>query len=99
MYVMVHGWLALSITDSPFWVGVTAGMQGLGLVSFGVIGGVIVDRLDRRLLSVATMVIMAAVFTWLAILIFTEKVQLWHVLAVAFIDGTIVVSECPPREL
>ena len=23
MFYMVHGWLALEITDSPFWVGAT----------------------------------------------------------------------------
>ena len=53
MYIMVHGWLALTVTDTPFWVGATAGMSGLGLMSFAAVGGVLVDRVDRRRLILA----------------------------------------------
>ncbi|MFH1141814.1 MAG: MFS transporter, partial [Chloroflexota bacterium] len=46
--MLADGWLVLTLTDSPFWVGMAAGVQGLGLVVFGVFGGVLVDRLDKR---------------------------------------------------
>ena len=50
---MVHGWLALDVTDSVFWVGAAAGAMGLGLISFGAVAGVLADRLDRRAVVLA----------------------------------------------
>ena len=52
MYFMAQGWLALTVTDSAFWVGATSGVSGLGLLSFAAIAGVLVDRVDRRRLLV-----------------------------------------------
>ena len=51
MFMMVHGWLTLSITGSPFWVGSVAGAGGLGFMGFSIVGGVLafaVDRLWKR---------------------------------------------------
>ena len=31
MYMVVHGWLALEVTDSPFWVGATA-VLAMGII-------------------------------------------------------------------
>ena len=49
-YFTVHGWLALEVTDSEFWVGATYGMNGLSLVLFSAAAGVLVDRLNRKTL-------------------------------------------------
>ena len=32
IYFTMHGWLALVVTDSPFWVGATAGVNGVALM-------------------------------------------------------------------
>ncbi len=39
--LLTQGWLVLEITDSPFWVGLVAGLQGLGLLVFGAFSGTI----------------------------------------------------------
>jgi MFS family permease len=52
-YFTVSGWLALTLTDSPFWVGATAGMSGLALATAILFAGVIVDRMDKRKLIMA----------------------------------------------
>ena len=94
-YITVHGWLALQISDSPFWVGATAGMSGLTLTLFAVVGGVLVDRFSRRRLVVAAMAVRASVAIFLAVLILSGDIRLWHVLVAALIDGVLVSVQIP----
>ncbi len=97
MYILAHGWLALSVTDSAFWVGATAGMSGVGLMLFSALSGVMVDRMNRRTLVLATQVAQAALVATMAALIFAEQVQLWQVLLVAFVDGALMSIKIPAR--
>ena len=69
MFFMVHGWLALTLTDSPFWVGATAGVQGLGILGASTVVGVLVDRLDRGKLLAAGQLLQAAMLLGMAVLI------------------------------
>jgi MFS family permease len=94
-YITVHGWLALQISDSPFWVGATAGMSGLTLTLFAALSGVLVDRSVRRRLVVAAMALRAAMAVVMAVLILSGNVRLWHVLAVASIEGVLVSVYIP----
>ena len=96
-HMMVHGWLALSVTDSPFWVGATAGTGGLSLMISSVFGGVVADRVDRRRLVMATQVLQAVIALGLASLIFTDQVRLWHILAVAAVQGVVISAKIPAR--
>ena len=96
-YFMVLGWLTLDITDSPFWVGASMGMNGLGLVFFGMAGGVLADRLERRTLVAGSLLLQAAMVFALAALILFDWVQLWHILTLAFLDGVAVSVKLPAR--
>ena len=97
MYFMVNGWLALTLTDSPFWVGATAGMSGLGLMSFSILGGVLADRANRRRLIVGAQLAEVAMGLALAALIFSGNVRMWQVLAVAFLFGAVAALKMPAR--
>ena len=46
MYMMVHQWLTLEITDSPFWVGAVAGVSGVAFMFVSIAGGVLAEILD-----------------------------------------------------
>ena len=94
-YLTVHGWLALQVSDSPFWVGATAGMSGLTLTLFAVLGGVLVDRFVRRRLVVAAMALRASMAIVLAVLILSGDIRLWHVLVAASIEGVVVSVQVP----
>ena len=95
MFFMAQGWLTLTVTGSPFWVGAVAGMSGLGLMSFSVVGGVLVDRIDRRRLIVTGALIQVAMASGVAALALTGHIQLWELLAIGFIDGLIVAVKAP----
>ena len=97
MFMMVHGWLALILTDSPFWVGATFGVQGLGILGSSTFVGVLVDRLDRRKLMAGAQFLQAAMLLSLAVLILTDNGHLWQVLVVGFLDGLAMSVRMPAR--
>ena len=96
-YFTVHGWLALTVTDSAFWVGATFGVNGLSIMLFSTGAGVLVDRLNRKKLILATQFCQAATAAAIATLIFTEQIQLWHIIVAAFIDGAMMSVKVPSR--
>lgn len=51
--VVVLGWLVLTLTDSPFMVGLAMGARNLPLFFVGVPAGVLADRLPRHRLLIA----------------------------------------------
>ena len=93
--MLAQGWLVLEITDSPFWVGVVAGLQGLGLVIFGAFGGTIVDRFDKRKVLGVVHSIGGGVAFLTSVLIITGYVELWHMLAIALIQGLLLATQLP----
>ena len=98
LYFMVQGWLVLTLTDSPFWVGATLGMAGLGTMSCSLVGGVLADRLDRRSLVIGGQLVQTVYASLMAVLIFSDRIELWHILVVAFVDGAVASVKIPARE-
>ena len=83
--------LALFVTDltgSATDVGLVLGAQTLPFVVFLLIGGVWADRLPRARLMIATDVVRAALHGLLAVLIFTDVVEIWHLVVIEALFGT-----------
>ena len=87
LWLLAQGWLVLKITDSPFWVGLVAGIQGLGLISFGAFGGTLVDRLDRRKVLALVYFASAGMTLTLGVLVLTDHIARWHLLVPALLRG------------
>jgi MFS family permease len=83
--------LALFVTDltgDPTDVGIVLGAQLVPLVAFLLIGGVWADRLPRARVMLTTDVVRAVLHALLAVLIFTETVEIWHLVAIEVLFGT-----------
>ena len=83
--------LALFVTDltgSATDVGIVLAAQMLPLVAFLLIGGVWADRLPRARLMITTDLVRMALHTLLAILIFTDEVEIWHLVVIEALFGT-----------
>jgi MFS family permease len=93
--MLAQGWLVLEITDSPFWVGAVAGLQGLGLVGFGAFGGTIVDRFDKRMVLAAVHFIGGVIAFFTGALIITDHIELWHMLIIALMQGLLMATQLP----
>jgi MFS family permease len=71
--ITTENWLVLQLTDSGLALGITNAFQFGLLVFFGLYGGVIADRFDRRRLLIVTQSALAiSQMPW------SESPHLWH---------------------
>ncbi len=96
--MVVLGWLALELTNSPFLVGIALGMRMLPLFFVGVPAGVIADRLPRHRVLVATSVGQAITSAVIGVLAVLGTVQLGHVLVLTFAAGIVRGIEQAARQ-
>ena len=90
-----QGWLVLELTDSPFWVGLVAGLQGIGLVGFGAFGGTIVDRFDKRKVLAVVHFGSGAAAIAVGVLFVTGNIALWHLIVAALAQGLLMATQLP----
>jgi MFS family permease len=87
MQIVAQNWLVLSITNSAFFLGLDAFLQQLPIILFTLIGGVFADRYDRRRTLLASQYIQMATSATLALLMYFQAVQIWHILVLSSITG------------
>ncbi|MCX6552278.1 MAG: MFS transporter [Acidobacteria bacterium] len=88
MQKVAQSWLVLTVTGSPFYLGLDAMLGELPLLLFTLIGGVVADRVDRRKILLASQYVQMATAFTLAALVYWNVVHVWHILALSFITGT-----------
>ncbi len=79
---------AVTLEASPFQMGLLTAVEWLPFVALGLIAGVVVDRLPRRTLLIATDWLRAALLAVIPILAITGGLRFEVLLAVAFAVGT-----------
>ena len=87
MQIVAQNWLVLSITDSAFFLGLDAFLQQLPIMLFTLIGGVLADRYDRRRTLIASQFVQMSTSAALALLMYFQVVEIWHILLLSFITG------------
>jgi MFS family permease len=96
--LVVLGWLALELTDSPFLVGAAMGCRALPLAFVGVPAGVLADRVPRQRLLVATGVGQAIAAGLMGALILLGVVTLGHLMVLTFAAGALRGIEHAARQ-
>jgi MFS family permease len=113
MQKVAEDWLLITLagqTLAAFYVGLDGFLGDLPILLLTLVGGVIADRHDRRLLLIASQVIQLSCAFVLAALVYWNGVHLWHVLALGFVTGvaqafggpayqSLIPSLVPRREL
>ena len=97
MQTMAEAWLVLKLTGSGVAVGATFAFRFLPVLLFGLWGGVVADRFERRrvLLVTQSLASLLAIVLWLIVL--TDVVQVWMVFALAVGLGFVTVVDEPAR--
>ncbi len=97
MQTMAEAWLVLSLTNSATAVGATFAFRFAPVLLFGLWGGTVADRFERRklLLVTQTCASMLAIALWL--IVYTHVVQVWMVYALAVGLGFVTVIDEPAR--
>ena len=87
MQNLAQSWLVLSISNSPFLLGLDAFLGGIPIFLFSLVGGVIADRMDRRKLLLASQYVQMGCAFLLTTLIVLHLVRVWHILCCSFVTG------------
>jgi MFS family permease len=95
MQNVAQGWLVLTLTNSPFWLGVVGFAQQVPALIFSLPGGVIADRAGRRKLLMTTQTTMMLLALLLAVLVSLHWITVGRIVAIAFLAGTTMALNAP----
>jgi MFS family permease len=90
-------WLVVELTHSPIAVGALAFCRFLPFTLFGLVAGVVADRIDNRKLVIGTQAVSMAFSAILAALVLSDSQTLWLVYLLAILSGTALVFDAPGR--
>lgn len=97
MEQVAQAWLVLELTNSPLLLGVTGMAFATPTILLTLLGGVIADRADRRMIMIVSQWGSALGFLILALLVMVKWVALWHVITVAIFSGCVRAFDRPSR--
>ena len=98
MLWITQGWLIYELTGSKLLLGANALAQAIPATVLTLFGGVVADKVDmRRLVTVGEManVLLLSVLAGLA---FSQTIQVWHVIAIAFLLSVVGAFTNPGRQ-
>src|SRR5262244_2161855 len=98
MQSVAQAWLVLELTHSPLQLGLVSALQFIPVLLLSPVGGVLSDRFAKRrvlLISQTAMQLQAFV---LAALVWSGRIQYWHVAVLALIYGLGRAIDIPARQ-
>jgi MFS family permease len=98
MQTVAEVWLILKLTDSGTAVGLAAALQFLPILLAGAWGGLLADRVPKRLLLSATQVLSLVPVLTMWTLTASGAVEAWMVLALIFLRGSVNAIDSPARQ-
>jgi MFS family permease len=98
MQTVALGWLVLQLSGDGIAVGVNFALQFLPMLAFGMWGGVIADRFDKRRILTSTQSILMGFALAFFALTFFGAAELWMVFVLTFLLGCVTVVDMPTRQ-
>jgi MFS family permease len=95
---LAQSWLVLTLTNSPAALGLIGVCQFGPTLLLGLPAGVLVDRLPKRRLLMATQIATAAISGVLALLVAADRVVLWQIYVAAIALGIVSAVDMPARQ-
>ena len=98
LIIVGQGWLIVNeLGGSPIDLGYLGAASALPTIAVNIFGGVVADRVNRRLLLIITSVLTVTLLAVLALLTVTDVVRIWHVIAISAVLGLVFGVEWPAR--
>lgn len=85
----------LDIDDSATSLGLVAAASTVPMVAFMLIGGALADRLPRAAVLRGCNLIQGTVQAITATLVLTDRAEVWHLVALSFVSGTVFAVSYP----
>lgn len=91
------GAFVLQLTGSPFDVALTFFFRMIPMFALGAYIGAVSDRLNRRVILIFAFGTLSAVYVLLAVAVYTDVIQVWHVYLGALLAGGVWATDFPVR--
>lgn len=95
MQVMAQGWVMSSLTNRGFLLGLAAAAAGVPTILLAMKGGEAADRYDKRRILIWTQIVQIVLALVLGFLVYSGRIQIWHIIFLAFCLGTCIAFEMP----
>jgi len=95
MQVMTQGWVMATLTTSAFMLGLVNLCAGLPMLALTMVGGSVADKFDKRKILLITQYIQIVLAVSIGLLIWSGKIQMWHIFVFAAILGVSNSFEMP----
>lgn len=91
-------WLVLTLTGSPFLLGILGSIQFLPITCFSLFAGIIVDKYPKKKILLFTQTVSMLLAFTLSTLVFTHTVKYSYILILALILGCVNTIDMPTRQ-
>jgi len=98
MQTVGQAWLVLSLTRSPFLLGVISALQWSPVLLLSLPAGVVADRVPKRTLILITQTMLLLLALCLGVLTTAGVVRYWHVAVLAALLGSVNAFDVPARQ-
>jgi len=98
MNIVARGYLAYLITGSATALGVVSLARGLSMLVMSPFAGVVADKVDKKLLLIVAQAALMLIALITSLLVHFHVIQLWHLIVLAFVEGTVFTFNMPTRQ-
>ncbi len=92
---MAQGWVMSTLTDKAVMLGMVNFASGLPMLFLTMFGGSLADQFDKRRILIWTQVVQIGLALTLGFLIFSGRIEIWHIIAIAGLLGIAFAFEHP----
>jgi predicted MFS family arabinose efflux permease len=93
-----QAWLVLTLTGSPFLLGLVGTIQFLPITVFSLFVGVFIDRFPKKSILIITQTVSMILAFTMSLLVFTGSIQFGYILVLAFLLGLSNTVDMPTRQ-
>jgi len=98
MQITAMSWLLYDLTNSPFQLGLNGIFRAIPTICFGLFGGTVADRYDRKRLLLATQIILMLLALLLGALAQTALIRVWHIYSLTVLGAIVGTLDGPARQ-
>lgn len=98
MQKIAQPWLVYSLTRSPLLLSLTGVLQFVPILILTLFAGALIDRFPKRNILIFTQSLSLIITMFLSVLVWTGKVQYWHILLTATVLGITNAIDMPSRQ-
>jgi len=98
MQIVAEAWLVYRLTGSAALLGAAGFASQIPVLFLATLGGTVADRFNRRRIMIVTQTASMILPLILAALVFTGRVQVWHIFTLAAALGVVNAFDVPARQ-